>query len=80
MSASGFGEGHSTLELQNPITFTGIYADWGNFWCDPNTGDEMEDDTEAGPGDPFIRVWDLGTSSQYPALNCMPGGLSAQGR
>ena len=79
-SAGDLGEGHSTTELQNPITFTGIYADWGNFWCDPNTGDEAEDDTDTGPGAPFIRVWDLGTSSQYPALNCVPGGLSAQGR
>ncbi len=80
-SAGGLGTGLPTAALQSPTNFTGadnIYADWGNFWCDPNTGDEMESAAELDA--PFIRVWDLGTSSQYPALNCMPGGLAAQGR
>ena len=78
-SAGDLGTGLPTAALQSPTNFTGadnIYADWGNFWCDPNTGDEMESATELE--DPFIRVWDLGTSSQYPALNCMPGGLARQ--
>ena len=80
-SVGGRGIGLPTAALQSPTNFTGadnIYADWGNFWCDPNTGDEMESAAELE--DPFVRVWDLGTSSQYPALNCMPGGLAAQGR
>ncbi len=80
-SAGGLGMGLPTAALQSPTNFTGvdnIYADWGNFWCDPATGDEMESAAELEA--PFIRVWDLGTSSQYPALNCMPGGLAAQGR
>ncbi len=80
-SAGGLGTGLPTAALQSPTNFTGadnIYADWGNFWCDPNTGDEMESATELE--DPFVRVWDLGNSTQYPALNCMPGGLAAQGR
>ncbi len=81
MSTGNLGEGHSTTALQSPTEFAGsIYEVWGNFWCDPNTGEEMEDATDDGPGASFIRVWDLGTSSQYPALNCLPGGLSAQGR
>ena len=77
-TSAGGGTGQTVAMLQNPTNFTGIYADWGNFWCDPNTGDEMESAAELE--DPFVRVWDLGTSSQYPALNCMPGGLAAQGR
>ena len=75
------GGGKTTAELQSPTGFTGIYTAWGNFWCDPNTGDDVIEDTSVnGPGGSFVRLWDLGTSSQYPALNCLPGGLSAQGR
>ncbi len=77
MSASDLGEGHSTTALQSPTEFTGIYVDWGNAWCNPNTGEEMTSSSQP-PG--FIRVWDLGNSTQYPALNCLPGGLSAQDR
>ncbi len=73
---SAGGDGQSTVQLQG-ASFTGIYALWGNFWCNPNTGEETES-TSQPIG--FVRVWDLGESSQYPALNCMPGGLSAQGR
>ncbi len=75
------GMGLLPTDLQTPEDpdFTGIYAAWGNFWCDPNTGDERESETKP-EDDRFIRVWDLGNSTQYPALNCMPGGLAAQGR
>ncbi len=77
-SAGNLGEGHSTTDLQSPTEFAGsIYANWGGIWCDPDTGEVME--VDARPAG-FLSVWDLGTSSQYPALNCMPGGLSAQGR
>ena len=75
-SADDLGTGRGTTELQSPTGFTGIYALWGNFWCNPNTGEESTTDL----GAPFVRVWDLGTGSQYPALRCIPGGLSAQGR
>ena len=76
-SAGNLGEGKTTTELQSPIRFTGIYQSWGNLWCNPNTGEEMESPSQPAG---FESVWDLGTSFQYPALNCMPGGLSAQGR
>ncbi len=80
-----FGVGYTTTELQSPTDFTtagadgsdNIYADWDGIWCHPDTGEVMEvDDQPAG----FLSVWDLGNEMQYPALNCMPGGLSAQGR
>ena len=78
-SASAGGVGYNTAQLQSPTNFTGadnIYAAWGNAWCNPNTGAESSTELPA----PFVRVWDLGNSTQYPALNCLPGGLSAQGR
>ena len=76
-SAFNSGDGKTTVELQSPTGFMGIYADWGNFWCSPDTGEEMESTSQPAG---FVRVWDLGNRTQYPALNCMPGGLSAQGR
>ena len=76
-SAGNSGEGYSTTDLQSPTNFTGIYANWGGIWCDPDTRKVMEvDDRPEG----FLSTWDLGNSTQYPVLNCMPGGLSAQGR
>ena len=77
MSALNLGEGKTTLELQSPTTFTGIYADWDGIWCDPDTGEVMEGDTQPAG---FLSVWDLGDADQYPVLSCLPGGLSAQGR
>ncbi len=77
MSDGNLGEGHNTTALQSPTEFAGsIYADWGNAWCNPNTGAESTTEEPA----PFVRVWNLGNSTQYPALNCLPGGLSAQDR
>ncbi len=78
-AGTDLGMGKITAELQNPedLDFTGIYQFWGNFWCDPNTGDELESKTEP-EDDRFIRVWDLGNSTQYPALRCVPGGLARQ--
>ncbi len=76
---SAGGVGYNTTDLQSPTNFTGadnIYAAWGNAWCNPNTGAESATELPT----PFVRVWDLGNSTQYPALNCLPGGLSAQGR
>ncbi len=70
------GMGLTTVQLRSPTGFTGIYAAWGNFWCDPDTGDVMESTT--APASSFVRVWDLGTSSQYPALNCLPVSVEQQ--
>ncbi len=70
------GEGKTTAELQNPITFSGsIYADWGNFWCDPDTGAESVADTRPAG---FESVWDLGANNQYPVLNCLPVSAEQQ--
>ena len=76
-TGGGGGVGRTTVQLQSPTDFTGDYALWGNLWCDPNTGDEMESETEPDD-DRFIRAWDLGTAEQYPALTCTPGGAERQ--
>ena len=77
------GSGNTTSVLRTPARisdedrgFAGtIYATWGNFVCDPNTGDVRAGDLSGR----FTQyVWDLGTSEQYPALNCVPGGTEAQ--
>ena len=71
------GEGKTTAELQNPITFPGsIYADWGGIWCDPRTGAEIISATPLSA--PWVRVWDLGDADQYPVLNCLPASPAQQ--
>ena len=63
-SVAGKSEGKTTDELQIPTDFApGIYADWADDLC-------------GGDDDSF--AWDLGNSTQYPALNCTPGGADAQ--
>ena len=78
-AGENLGMGLTTAQLQGQTDFTGannIYAAWGNLWCDPDTGDVME--STAALASPFVRVWDLGTSSQYPALNCLPVSVEQQ--
>ena len=53
-------QGRTTAQLQSPIGYTGIYSAW-NADLDNADGDN----NSATGSDDF---WDLGTSSQYPAL------------
>ena len=77
-TSQGGGQPKTTVELQSPTDFAGSpYEVWGNFWCNPNTGEEMQS-TSQPIG--FIPIWDLGTDEEYPALNYVVGGLEAQGR
>ena len=76
-TSAGGGEGQTVAMLQNPTNFTGIYADWGDLRCDPATGEVRQEDTMPTG---FLSLWNLGTAEQYPALNCMVGGLIPQGR
>ena len=79
---AGGGESKTKEELRMPSTTSGfagtIYNLWGNFWCNPDTGEEIE--SPSRPADDFVRVWNLGNSTQYPVLNCVVGGLEPQGR
>ena len=53
-------EDKTTAELQGPIDYTGIYADWLTDF------DNADEDFEETTG--VDDVWDFGTSSQYPEL------------
>ncbi len=70
------GTALGTAQLQNPTDFTGIYAAWGNFWCDPTSFEIRENRTD--PGGSFERLWDLGDANQYPVLNCLPVSVEEQ--
>ena len=56
------GADRTTAELQTPMDYTGIYANW----------DALTD----GKGSPDL--WDFGTSSQYPVLKHAGPGVAAQ--
>ncbi len=75
--SSRFGTGKTTEALQSQTTFAGIYANWDDFWCDPDTGEFTTD-----AGSPLAiaanRAWNLGNSTQYPALTCTSGGAERQ--
>ena len=68
------GSSQTTAALQNPVANSdgsfpaGIYSEWDNGYCNPNTGEYRE--TAPNPLGDYIRVWDLGTASQYPAITC----------
>ena len=59
--SSGDFSGYTTVQLQAPTGYTGIYAGW-NVDLDNADGD---DDRATGGDDP----WDFGTASSYPALS-----------
>ena len=75
------GNPKTTSELRGPTGYEGIYADWDDntdifgdgdeplaVWCDEDNSGSIEAD-ERTDGN---RVWDFGTSSQYPAIRCTP--------
>ncbi len=76
-SGNTVGSAMTTAELRNPVVDTngdgsfpaGIYAEWDNAYCNPNTGEYRA--TAPNPLGDYVRVWNLGTSSQYPAINCV---------
>ena len=68
---TGDGEAKATYELQGQTDFAGIYAAWGNIWCDANSGDYTTD-SNSPLAIPANRAWKLGSATQYPTLNCTP--------
>ncbi len=76
-SAAQEGIGKTTAELQNPVSATGIYADWSDFWCDPDTG-EFSDDFRSVPAQNNQNAWRFGSAEEYPVLSCTSEGLAAQ--
>ena len=70
-----------TATLQNTTTFDvgGIYETWDDdLWCDVATGEFTTNSTSSIAMDTANNVWDLGNSTQYPALTCTPGGVARQ--
>ncbi len=79
------GSAQTTSELQSPVanndgSFPGgiapanIYAEWDNAYCNPNTGEYSA--TAPSPLGDYVRVWDLGTADQYPAITCVQNFFS----
>ena len=59
-------EGRTTQELQTGISADGttsLYAAWREDTC---------------PNDPDTLVWDFGSTTEYPAIRCTPGGVATQ--
>jgi len=76
------GEAKTTSELRTPTGYEEIYASWDNgtdifgdgedvplaVWCDKDNSGSIEDGEKTDGN----RVWDFGTSIQYPAIRCTP--------
>ena len=87
-NTSGFdtgnhGEAKTSNQLRGPTDYTGIYEDWDDdtdifgdgmsddpfaVWCDEDNSGSIEMDERVDEN----RIWDFGTSSQYPAIRCTP--------
>ena len=81
VTSGNYGEAQTSEQLQMPTGYQGIYANWTNdmgifgdedeplaVWCDQDnsgniTADEQEDEN---------RIWDFGTNTEYPAIECTP--------
>ena len=78
LSSNTFGEGKSASDLQAPVSFAGtgnIYANWADAWCDPETGEFTSNSTDDLATNAY-RVWDLGSSTQFPVLSCFGDRLT----
>ena len=78
-TTTNVGTAQTTAVLQAPTSFSAPYTRWANAWCDPATGQFSSDPTSALAAT-GLSVWDLGSSMQYPALNCLPDFTPAQQR
>ena len=66
-----FGQTTSVLQAQ---AYSGIYSSWNTAQCDITDGSYA---TSSIPSN-YVEAWDLGTSSQYPALACTPLSTAEQ--
>ncbi|MCH9665174.1 MAG: hypothetical protein K0U41_04925 [Gammaproteobacteria bacterium] len=81
--ATNHGQGKSTTDLQGTTDFSGIYSAWGNSWCDATTNEFATDPSHplaTIPNADANRFWDLGTATEYPAMNCLPNFTPAEQR
>ncbi len=79
LDINSIGMGHPTAALQSGTSTSAgtnsIFSEWDNGYCNPATGG-FRDSAAAG----FVRAWDLGTDTEYPALNCLFDFTPAQQR
>ncbi|MCH9665912.1 MAG: thrombospondin type 3 repeat-containing protein, partial [Gammaproteobacteria bacterium] len=74
---SGVGVAKSSIELRLPVDFVGsLYDNWKDLWCNPLTSDIQT--SVPAPGNDWVRLWDLGSNSDYPVMNCANAKKSAQ--
>ena len=45
-----------------------LYAGWADAWCHATTGEFVAQATS--PGADYVRVWDAGTTNDFPAIGC----------
>ena len=83
---SAYGQGKTTTNLQGTTDFSGsnnIYSAWANGWCDAATNEFTTDPSHplaTIPNADANRFWDLGTATEYPAMNCLPNFTPAEQR
>jgi len=82
------GSPQETSALQTPTDYSGIYAEWQHgthlplgstvdnitIWCDEDLSGEIES-AERRDGN---RIWDFGTSQDYPAIRCTSDTVDQQ--
>ena len=64
-------------DMRTPTKFSGpgsganeIYANWADAWCDPLSGAFTATDDETSLTTDANRVWNLGSATDMPRLNC----------
>ena len=63
-----------------------LFNEMGNTLGTPQTTEQLQMGagtiyatwTDKCPNDESLNIWDFGSATQYPALNCPPGGLADQ--
>ncbi len=81
INSGNHGQAKASDELRSPTGYDGIYADWDEdmdifgdedeplaVWCDKDNSGSIEEEEKNDDN----RIWDFGTSSQYPAIRCTP--------
>ncbi len=81
VTSGNTGDSQTTSQLRSPTDYTEIYDSWDNdtdifgdedvplaVWCDEDNSGRIKEDEKIDEN----RVWDFGTSSQYPAIRCTP--------
>ncbi len=83
VTSGNHGQPKTSNELRMPTDYAAIYANWTKdmdifgdedeplaVWCDKDNSGNIT----AGERTDENRIWDFGTSSQYPAIRCTPIG------